>query len=205
SPGKHTAAVTAPVSGTSVATSVTVNDASKTLNVIQTPSASASSPSISSSKVAEKVRNVKEKKDKGVSLMRRLTNMKKSKSPPPSMYSMDNPVFDDGNSSPSSIIDPVHIRSGSCPSQLLHAGTTQDVKASTIGHHRLHHGREGHVTSSQRVKHKERPSLPVTFFQRSGESSAIASGTMSSHHRKSNSLDAGTGKQVRQQVATRDR
>ena len=47
----------------------------------------------------------KEKKDKCVSLMRRLTNIKKSKSPPPTTYSMDNPVFEDGNS-----INPVHVR-----------------------------------------------------------------------------------------------
>lgn len=47
----------------------------------------------------------KEKKDKCVSLMRRLTNIKKSKSPPPATYSMDNPVFDDGNT-----INPMHVR-----------------------------------------------------------------------------------------------
>lgn len=47
----------------------------------------------------------KEKKDKCVSLMRRLTNIKKSKSPPPATYSMDNPVFDDGNS-----VNPMHVR-----------------------------------------------------------------------------------------------
>lgn len=41
--------------------------------------------------------------------MRRLTNIKKSKSPPPSTYSMDNPVFDDGNTSQTSI-NPIHIR-----------------------------------------------------------------------------------------------
>ncbi|XP_050503787.1 E3 ubiquitin-protein ligase SH3RF1 isoform X5 [Diabrotica virgifera virgifera] len=38
----------------------------------------------------------KERKEKGtVSLMKRLTSMKRSKSPPPSSYSMDNPVFED--------------------------------------------------------------------------------------------------------------
>lgn len=37
--------------------------------------------------------------------MRRLTNIKKSKSPPPATYSMDNPVFDDGNS-----VNPMHVR-----------------------------------------------------------------------------------------------
>lgn len=47
----------------------------------------------------------KEKKDKCVSLMRRLTNIKKSKSPPPATYSMDNPVFEDGNA-----MNPMHVR-----------------------------------------------------------------------------------------------
>lgn len=41
--------------------------------------------------------------------MRRLTNIKKSKSPPPATYSMDNPVFDDGNTSQSSV-SAVHVR-----------------------------------------------------------------------------------------------
>ncbi|KMR04725.1 sh3 domain-containing ring finger protein 3 [Lasius niger] len=85
----------------------------------------------------------KEKKDKCVSLMRRLTNIKKSKSPPPATYSMDNPVFDDGNS-----VNPMHVRSG--------------------------------------------------------ESGAMVCPTVGNHHRKSNSLDAGMGKQTKQQ-SSRDR
>ncbi|XP_051166366.1 E3 ubiquitin-protein ligase SH3RF3 isoform X2 [Leptopilina boulardi] len=91
----------------------------------------------------------KEKKEKGVSLMRRLTNIKKSKSPPPATYSMDNPVFDDGNTSQSSI-STVHVRSN--------------------------------------------------------EAGGVAvSSSLSNHHRKSNSLDAGMGKQVKQQSASRER
>ncbi|XP_025996982.1 E3 ubiquitin-protein ligase SH3RF3 isoform X3 [Solenopsis invicta] len=85
----------------------------------------------------------KEKKDKCVSLMRRLTNIKKSKSPPPTTYSMDNPVFDDGNS-----VNPMHVRSN--------------------------------------------------------ESGAMVCSTVGNHHRKSNSLDAGMGKQMKQQ-SSRDR
>lgn len=54
------------------------------------------------------ISQTKEKKEKGVSLMRRLTNIKKSKSPPPATYSMDNPVFDDGNFVAS--VDAVHVR-----------------------------------------------------------------------------------------------
>ncbi|XP_017756403.1 PREDICTED: SH3 domain-containing RING finger protein 3-like isoform X4 [Eufriesea mexicana] len=69
------------------------------LHAVASPSSAAS---ISVSKNTEKQR---EKKDKCVSLMRRLTNIKKSKSPPPTTYSMDNPVFEDSNS-----INPVHVR-----------------------------------------------------------------------------------------------
>ncbi|KAK7871060.1 hypothetical protein R5R35_007261 [Gryllus longicercus] len=59
----------------------------------------------------------KEKKDKAVSLMRRLTSIKKSKSPPPATYSMDNPVFEDGTVAaspvhPSHPVHPVHVRTG---------------------------------------------------------------------------------------------
>ncbi|XP_051166365.1 E3 ubiquitin-protein ligase SH3RF3 isoform X1 [Leptopilina boulardi] len=145
----------------------------------------------------------KEKKEKGVSLMRRLTNIKKSKSPPPATYSMDNPVFDDGNTSQSSI-STVHVRSGSCPSQLLQVGPTQDIN-STNSHHRMCPG-TGHTSTSQRIKHKERPSLPVTSLQRSNEAGGVAvSSSLSNHHRKSNSLDAGMGKQVKQQSASRER
>ncbi|XP_011639159.1 SH3 domain-containing RING finger protein 3 isoform X1 [Pogonomyrmex barbatus] len=142
----------------------------------------------------------KEKKDKCVSLMRRLTNIKKSKSPPPATYSMDNPVFDDGNS-----VNPMHVRSESCPSQLLQVVPTQELNASNSPH-RICPGSvgQGHITSSQRLKYKERPSLPLSVTQRSGESSAMVCSTVGNHHRKSNSLDAGMGKQMKQQ-SSRDR
>ncbi|XP_054000393.1 E3 ubiquitin-protein ligase SH3RF3-like isoform X3 [Hylaeus anthracinus] len=105
-----------------------------TLRAIASPS-SAPATAATASKNTEKQ---KEKKDKCVSLMRRLTNIKKSKSPPPTTYSMDNPVFDDGNS-----INPVHVRSS--------------------------------------------------------ESGGMVCTTVGNHHRKSNSLDAGMGKQTKQQ------
>ncbi|OAD57623.1 SH3 domain-containing RING finger protein 3 [Eufriesea mexicana] len=163
------------------------------LHAVASPSSAAS---ISVSKNTEKQR---EKKDKCVSLMRRLTNIKKSKSPPPTTYSMDNPVFEDSNS-----INPVHVRSGSCPSQLLQVGATQELNASN-NHHRLCPGSvQGHVTSSQRLKYKERPSLPVSILQRSNESGGMACTPIGNHHRKSNSLDAGMGKQAKQQ-STRER
>lgn len=58
------------------------------------------------------------------------------------------------------------IRSGSCPSQLLQVGATQELNASN-NYHRLCPGSvQGHVTSSQRLKYKERPSLPVSILQR---------------------------------------
>jgi len=50
----------------------------------------------------------KEKKTKG-GLISRFTSMKKSKSPPPATYSMDNPVFDDGTVAVSPQ-HPVHVR-----------------------------------------------------------------------------------------------
>jgi E3 ubiquitin-protein ligase SH3RF len=50
----------------------------------------------------------KEKKTKG-GIMSRFTSMKKSKSPPPATYSMDNPVFDDGSAA-ASPQHPVHVR-----------------------------------------------------------------------------------------------
>lgn len=51
----------------------------------------------------------KDRKEKGtVSLMRRLTSIKRSKSPPPSSYSMDNPVFEDSVSVATA--HPVHVR-----------------------------------------------------------------------------------------------
>ncbi|KAK2585557.1 hypothetical protein KPH14_010195 [Odynerus spinipes] len=122
------------------ATISTTSDTSKSPNnTLHTASVAAptSSTSVSSNKTGEKQ---KEKKDKCVSLMRRLTNIKKSKSPPPATYSMDNPVFEDGNT-----MNPMHVRSND----------TCGVVMSTT-----------------------------------------AAGN---HHRKSNSLDTGMGKQVKQQ------
>lgn len=150
---------------------------------------------------------VKEKKERGsVSLMRRLTNMKKSKSPPPP-YSMDNPVFEDGSvvGTPSHNVQPahpVHVRSGSCPSQLLQLPQPESLsQQSQPQHHRAvaaAAGASAAAGGSQRLRHKERPNVVVTNFALSGRSgdgvaAAASSQTPSSHHRKSNSLDAGSG------------
>lgn len=170
----------------------------------------------------------KEKKDSSaVSLMKRLTNIKRSKSPTASAncggtanpaYSMDNPVFEDSSSAGApvvkpnlqQIINPVHVRSGSCPSQLL-----QNLPADLL----LAQGRENvpYMYGSQRVKpHKERPSMHGLKNETTGKSSskhqavlqhqlsheAPASTSSSSgphvstqkqsqvYHRKSQSLDA---------------
>lgn len=54
----------------------------------------------------------------------------------------------------------------SCPSQLLQVGATQELNTPN-NHHRLCPGSvQGQVTSSQRLKYKERPSLPVSILQR---------------------------------------
>lgn len=155
----------------------------------------------------------KDKKERGsVSLMRRLTNMKKSKSPPPP-YSMDNPVFEDGSlfGTPTHSIHPahpIHVRSGSCPSQLLQLPqpelTSTPNHQSQAQHHRLLSGPAG-AGGSQRIRHKERPNVVMANFALSGRSgeagaagaagaavAAASPGVPSSHHRKSNSLDAGS-------------
>nr|XP_023014243.1 E3 ubiquitin-protein ligase SH3RF1 isoform X4 [Leptinotarsa decemlineata] len=134
--------------------------------------------------VAESKLPPKDRKEKGtVSLMRRLTSMKRSKSPPPTTYSMDNPVFEDGGvvgNKPTQAIHPVHVRSGSCPSQLL--------QIQPNDHHRMF------GSTSQRHKHKERPSiLTHNPSSRTTENPAGSSGSSPDihRHRKSNSLDAG--------------
>ncbi|XP_047352671.1 E3 ubiquitin-protein ligase SH3RF3 isoform X2 [Vespa velutina] len=128
------------INATATAAISTIPDRSKSPNnTLHTASVSAptSSTSVTSNKTGEKS---KEKKDKCVSLMRRLTNIKKSKSPPPATYSMDNPVFEDGNA-----MNPMHVRS---------SDTSGVVMPTTVA---------------------------------------------GNHHRKSNSLDTGIGKQVKQQ------
>ncbi|XP_063905208.1 E3 ubiquitin-protein ligase SH3RF1 isoform X3 [Zophobas morio] len=118
----------------------------------------------------------KDRKEKGtVGLMRRLTSIKRSKSPPPSSYSMDNPVFEDSVSVATA--HPVHVRSGSCPSQLL--------QIQPVEHHRLF------GSTSQRLKHKERPSVLTHNLRTENPAGSSTSSPDIHHHRKSNSLDAG--------------
>ncbi|XP_020290399.1 SH3 domain-containing RING finger protein 3 isoform X2 [Pseudomyrmex gracilis] len=210
----HSAVMTSNILSASSLTAVAINSANSGCSSISAPSSSAndmnrspnntlravvasSNATAAASKPTEKP---KEKKDKCVSLMRRFANIKKSKSPPPATYSMDNPVFDDGNS-----VNPIHVRSGSCPSQLLQVVPTQELNTSNNQQRLCPDSVQGHVASSQRLKYKERPSLPVSVIQRSGESGgAMVCSTIGNHHRKSNSLDAGMGKQTKQQ-SSRDR
>ncbi|XP_029166406.1 E3 ubiquitin-protein ligase SH3RF3 isoform X2 [Nylanderia fulva] len=144
----------ATISASSSSTSDMNRSPNNTLRIVATASSNATAAAY---RTTEKP---KEKKDKCVSLMRRLTNIKKSKSPPPATYSMDNPVFDDGNS-----VNPMHVRSGSCPSQLLQVTPTQELNASNSQHRLCPGSVQGHATSSQRLKYKERPSLPVSVIQ----------------------------------------
>ncbi|KAK3920674.1 E3 ubiquitin-protein ligase SH3RF1 [Frankliniella fusca] len=164
-----------------------------------------STPTSTPIKASDKV---KDKKERGsVSLMRRLTNMKKSKSPPPP-YSMDNPVFEDGSvfGTPAHNIHlahPIHVRSGSCPSQLLQLPPPESLSTTSPQqsqpHHRAVSGSTG-AGGSQRIRHKERPNVTTSNFSLSGRPSEIGVGasasssvpTPNSHHRKSNSLDAGS-------------
>ncbi|KAL1505467.1 hypothetical protein ABEB36_005033 [Hypothenemus hampei] len=128
----------------------------------------------------------KERKEKGtVSLMRRLASMKRSKSPPPSSYSMDNPVFEDSTVSSSTTLSPpsqpVHVRSGSCPGQLV------QIPPTGADHHNRLFGSVSH-----RMKHKERPSI-LNHNSRSTETpqgGSTGSSPDVHRHRKSHSLDA---------------
>ncbi|XP_012222441.1 E3 ubiquitin-protein ligase SH3RF3 isoform X2 [Linepithema humile] len=150
SPGKQIASSLQPAVGinsvnngcsaTIAAPSSSASDMNRSPNSTLRGGIPSSNATAAASRTTEKT---KEKKDKCVSLMRRLTNIKKSKSPPPTTYSMDNPVFDDGNS-----VNPMHVRSS--------------------------------------------------------ESGAMVCATVGNHHRKSNSLDAGMGKQTKQ-PSSRDR
>ncbi|ERL94486.1 hypothetical protein D910_11763 [Dendroctonus ponderosae] len=79
----------------------------------------------------------KERKEKStVSLMRRLASIKRSKSPPTSSYSMDNPVFEDATLSAAGLttpVHPVHVRSTETP-QGGSSGSSPDVHRHRKSH-----------------------------------------------------------------------
>ncbi|XP_047508020.1 E3 ubiquitin-protein ligase SH3RF1 isoform X3 [Pieris napi] len=130
----------------------------------------------------------------GVSLMKRLAAMKKCKSPPPVGYSMDNPVFDD---SPNASLvyaaqHSVHVRSGSCPSQLLRALPAGPTSA----------GQNPAPAGLTVARHKERPHDHRMLSRGSTE------GLRQNQHRKSQSLDVTAARRDRhhsQQVKERFR
>lgn len=110
-----------------------------------------------------------------VSLMKRLTHIKQSKSPsqPSTAFSIDNPVFEDTVSQPVSgkpstskhsiqVIQPIHVRSGSCPSQLLQNISFDLGLNSSSGESGMAFAFGG----SKRIKAhgKERPSLQEYEF-----------------------------------------
>jgi E3 ubiquitin-protein ligase SH3RF len=130
------------------------------------------------------------------SLMKKLTNMKRSKSP----TTFDNPSFEDTSlilpsnsksvAAPASS-HPIHVRSGSCPSQLLQNLDQQHAQ----------------YFGSQRVKQKERPSMHnartsndhevaasnLRAKTNGGQHVATANYQLTAmFHRKSQSLDANT-------------
>ncbi|XP_022124784.2 E3 ubiquitin-protein ligase SH3RF1 isoform X1 [Pieris rapae] len=129
-------------------------------------------------KAKDKAKSEKSSISSGVSLMKRLAAMKKCKSPPPVGYSMDNPVFDD---SPNASLvfaaqHPVHVRSGSCPSQLLRALPTSAGQIAApaglaVARHkdRLHDHRmlsRGSTEGLRQNQHRKSQSLDVTAARR---------------------------------------
>lgn len=111
-----------------------------------------------------------------VDLIKRFANIKLSKSQtnaPAAAYSMDNPVFEDvvgaigtngsNRRNPSHLSQPVHVRSGSCPSQLLQSlpiDVNQTISEATIKKLDPTANNGAYMFGSQRIKsHKERAPL----------------------------------------------
>lgn len=114
-----------------------------------------------------------------VNLIKRITNMKRSKSPVHSSatgYSMDNPVFEDvtgGTSNATAfstnaskrntihLSHPVHVRSGSCPSQILQSLPVEiNLSSNSTNKNNESTSSSSYMFGSQRIKgHKERPTL----------------------------------------------
>ncbi|XP_061717589.1 E3 ubiquitin-protein ligase SH3RF1 [Cydia pomonella] len=95
-----------------------------------------------------------------------------SKSPPPVGYSMDNPVFEDAAScSLTARLQPQHVRSGSCPSQLLRAlpaGVGSGVGERRHKERILHDHRVSRVNTESpwQSQHRKSQSLDVTATRR---------------------------------------
>lgn len=102
--------------------------------------ATSSAGTLAPSASAVRSEKQKERKEKDkISLMKRLTAKRRSRSPPPPNFSCDNPSFVDssaaaGQSSlqPPSAVPVVHIRSGSCPSEVLGSQQALHKKTSSL-------------------------------------------------------------------------
>ncbi|KAH6935744.1 hypothetical protein HPB50_008886 [Hyalomma asiaticum] len=102
--------------------------------------ATSSSGTLTPSASAMRSEKQKERKEKDkISLMKRLTAKRRSRSPPPPNFSCDNPSFVDssaaaGQSSlqPPNAVPVVHIRSGSCPSEALGSQQALHKKTSSL-------------------------------------------------------------------------
>ncbi|XP_077519688.1 SH3 domain containing ring finger posh isoform X2 [Amblyomma americanum] len=98
-------------------------------------SSNALAPSASALRLEKKERKEKEK----ISLMKRLTAKRRSRSPPPPNFSCDNPSFVDTSAASGqqpllqpSAVPVVHIRSGSCPSEVLGSQQALHKKTSSL-------------------------------------------------------------------------
>ncbi|XP_037569156.1 E3 ubiquitin-protein ligase SH3RF3 isoform X1 [Dermacentor silvarum] len=100
----------------------------------------ASSGALAPSASAMRLEKQKERKEKEkISLMKRLTAKRRSRSPPPPNFSCDNPSFVDSSAAsgqpslqPPSAVPVVHIRSGSCPSEVLGNQQALHKKTSSL-------------------------------------------------------------------------
>ncbi|ETN66109.1 hypothetical protein AND_002110 [Anopheles darlingi] len=161
------------------------------------PSSTESTPSGATTPAAASTTGKVKKDSSAVSLMKRLTNMKRSKSPTSSSttvtagggcsggttnpaYTSDSSLFDEtaqmAKPNFQQIVNPVHVRSGSCPSQLLQnlpmdlivGSVQQHPHQPLLQHQQLNLGSgiaaAPPMYGSQRIKpHKERPSMMHGF------------------------------------------
>ncbi|XP_018327425.1 E3 ubiquitin-protein ligase SH3RF1 isoform X3 [Agrilus planipennis] len=117
-----------------------------------------------------------ERLDKGTAnFISRLTISKRSKSPPATLLSIDNPGFED-NIASGTVLSSTHVRSGSCPSKMPQISTLDQSHSKNAG-----------SMISQRLKHREQLSLPVNLSR--CEEKENKRRLNSKNHRKSNSLD----------------
>nr|XP_018899902.1 PREDICTED: E3 ubiquitin-protein ligase SH3RF1 isoform X2 [Bemisia tabaci] len=109
---------------------------------------------LTSPKALDKSKGKMEKRS--VSLMKRFTIMKKSKSPPPMSYSMDNPVFEDGSSPPtSSQHRHVHVSKST--------GDSSTNAISSNIHHRKSSSLDADANSARKLSKQLAPPIKERF------------------------------------------